>query len=104
MLSPLRQLRGGDPRLPGDQVEIFPTQHAQDRLDLLARGEPASLRLRFAMDTSINAGDSMTQWCVQGNRGAGDLDIPVNVRSLKPVDRHSEILSNEDHPLCLGSI
>ncbi|MGE3488330.1 MAG: hypothetical protein AB7L09_26820, partial [Nitrospira sp.] len=24
----------------------------------------------FAMNTSINDGDSMPQWCVQGNRGA----------------------------------
>jgi len=36
-----------NPCLPGDQVEIFPTQHAQNRLDLLAREEPASLRIRF---------------------------------------------------------
>ena len=27
LVPPLRYLRGGDPRLPGDQVEIFPTQH-----------------------------------------------------------------------------
>ena len=51
----------------------------------VAKGTPsrnrwtASLRLRFRHKHRHSEGDSMPQWCVQGNRRAGDWVIPVRL-------------------------